>query len=105
MLKDYAAVENLVYKSIRPGRKVGDPHVVDIRAIKYEKMTIEIKLNFDQDWMPLPQRPKIITNEIIYNQLHSNRIPIKATKFNHLQQLKAVLPIDCHPYYDSLPLE
>ncbi|CAG4945373.1 unnamed protein product [Parnassius apollo] len=39
-VKDYARPENMLYKSIRPGRKSGDPQVVDIRVIKYYTMTI-----------------------------------------------------------------
>ncbi|KAL4721230.1 hypothetical protein ACJJTC_000405 [Scirpophaga incertulas] len=30
-------------------------------------------------------------------------IPIASAKFHHLQQLKAVLPRDCHSFYDNLP--
>ncbi|KAF9818177.1 hypothetical protein SFRURICE_003918, partial [Spodoptera frugiperda] len=41
---NYARPESMLYKSIRPGRKAGDPQVIDIRVIKYNTMTIEVKL-------------------------------------------------------------
>ncbi|CAG4960919.1 unnamed protein product [Parnassius apollo] len=63
-VKNYADTENWYYKSIRPGRRTDDPQVVDIRAIKYNTMTDEVKLNFDEDWTSLPQRPKIISSEM-----------------------------------------
>lgn len=102
-IKNYANSEHLIYKSIRPGRKAGDPQVVDIRVMRYNTMTIEVKLSFDAEWIALPQHPKLLPNEVNYRQLHSNKLPIKATKYNHLQQLKTVLPSDCHPFYDALP--
>lgn len=102
-VKDYARPENMLYKSIRPGRKAGDPQVVDIRVIKYNTMTIEVKLGFDEEWIPLPHRPRLLASEAIYPQLHPTKIPITVTKYNHLQQLKAVLPKDCHNFYDTLP--
>lgn len=35
-VKNYADASTWVYKSIRPGRKAGDPTVTDIRAILYD---------------------------------------------------------------------
>lgn len=101
--KHYANSDTFVYKSIRPGRRAGDPQVVDLRAIKYNPdLTISFKINFDDEWRELPQRPKL-RSETNYHQLYSARLPIQSSKFNHLQQLKEVLPSDCHSYYDSLP--
>lgn len=34
-VKDYAEKSTLMYDSIRPGKKTGDPTVNDIRVIKY----------------------------------------------------------------------
>lgn len=103
-IKNYADPNNWTYKSIRPGRKPGDPQVVDIRSILYEPDSkLKVKLSFDDDWMDLPQRSKPNSEPINYTQLNSSRLPIKATKYNHLQQLKDVLPQDCHNFYDTLP--
>ncbi|CAG9792708.1 unnamed protein product [Diatraea saccharalis] len=55
--KNYADSSTFLYKSIRPGYKAGDPVVTDLRAMKYKPNgDILIKLNFDEDWMALPQR-------------------------------------------------
>lgn len=103
-VKNYADSSTFRNTSIRPGRKAGDPSVTNIRGIKYmADGVIKIKLNFDEDWVNLPIRPKNITGTITYSQLNKNTIPISATKYNHLQSLKTVLPSDCHNFYDSLP--
>ncbi|CAB3249531.1 unnamed protein product [Arctia plantaginis] len=102
-VKDYSDKSTWRYSSIRPGRKDGDPVVVDIRALSYNPAgTIAYKINFDDDWTDLPIRPKTLRS-INYSNLHSAPIPIASTKFNHLQQLKDVLPRDCHLFYDNLP--
>ncbi|KAL4703584.1 hypothetical protein ACJJTC_003344 [Scirpophaga incertulas] len=89
--------------TLEAGRKTGDPVVVDIRAIKYSREGIIFyKLKFDDDWTELPIRPKKIPL-VTYSNLHAEPIPIASTKFHHLQQLKAVLPRDCHSFYDNLP--
>lgn len=103
LLKNYGDKSTWSYNSIRPGRKAGDPAVVDLRAIKYNpEGTISYKINFDDDWTELPIRPKKLSS-VTYSNLHDAPIPIASTKFNHLQQLKDVLPRDCHFFYDNLP--
>lgn len=101
-IKDYNDKSTWRYSSIRPGRKVGDHVVVDLRAIQYtSEGIINFKINFDDDWSEMPGRPKRI-NLINYSPLRTAPIPIASTKFNHLQQLKDVLPRDCHSFYDNL---
>lgn len=101
--------DNLVYSSIRPGKKAGDPNVVDIRALKYTpEGIIFYKLDFDDNYTPLPQRIKrnnmsVIIPKDIFKKLHKERLKIKKTKFNHLQELKPVMPEDCWLFYNSLP--
>lgn len=95
-----------IYPSIRPGRKPGDPTVVDIRALKYSPDgNIFYKLDFDSEYQPLPQRARASNSIININlpKLHTERLKIKKSKFEHLQQLKKVLPKDCWHYYDALP--
>ncbi|CAK1593378.1 unnamed protein product [Parnassius mnemosyne] len=104
-VKDYSNKSTWRYSSIRPGRKAGDPLVVDLRVIQYRpEGTIFFKINFDDDWSELPVRPRKL-NSIQYTPLHAAPIPIASSKFNHLQQLKEVLPRDCHLFYDTLPHE
>ncbi|KAG5897419.1 hypothetical protein JTB14_032111 [Gonioctena quinquepunctata] len=40
-----------------------------------------------------------------FPQLRQVPIKIKYTNWQHLQQLKGVIPSDCGPYYDHLPHE
>ncbi|CAG9837767.1 unnamed protein product [Diabrotica balteata] len=102
--KNYADESTWRYTTIRPGRKVGDPRVIDIKAIMYKPTgSIQVKLNFDDDWTDLPLRPRQIPVITEYKPMHNTPIPITATKFKHLQELKTVIPPDCHGFYDSLP--
>lgn len=102
--KNFSSPETLRYTSIRPGRKTGDPKVTDIRAISYNKDgIIKYKLDFDSDWDTLPQRVNKIPIVREYPPLHRNRIPITNQKYKHLQELKSVIPLDCHSFYDALP--
>ncbi|RVE41537.1 hypothetical protein evm_013814 [Chilo suppressalis] len=103
--KDYSAKEYQVYDSIRPGRSSGDNCVVDLRVLKYNANgTIEFKKHFDEEFRPLPRRPRNIStliSEVPF--LYSSRLPILESKYLHLQQLKTVIPSDCHHFYDNLP--
>lgn len=100
--KDFS--KNLLYDTIRPGRGRGDKCVTDIRVLKYNPNgTIEFKLNYDDEFQPLPKRPKRIDIESTApNQLFFFPLPIAKTKYEHLQQLKEVIPADCHEFYDNL---
>lgn len=103
-VKNYADTSTWLYKTIRPGRKAGDPTVTDLRAILYnQEDTIKVKLHFHLDWFALPQRQKRFNPDVSYLALHNNMIPITASKYQHLQELKQVLPSECHNFYDTLP--
>lgn len=43
-------------KSIRPGKKVGDPCVVGRVALQYKPDELNFKLRFTDEWKPLPIR-------------------------------------------------
>lgn len=102
---DYNIKENLIYDSIRPGRGAGENRVVDIRLLKYKPDgTIEYKLNFEDELQPLPRRPKKIALAV-ERILYSAPLPISESKYNHLQELKQVIPRDCHEFYDNLPFK
>lgn len=95
------------HTSIRPGYKTGDPTVNDLCAIQYRPNgKLYYKLNFDDEWMILEKRQsrKIQENgEIV--PLYENPLPIKKSKYDHLQQLKQLIPADYHLFYDTLPFE
>lgn len=102
--KNYSSLN--YYSSIRPGSRVGDPVVTDIRVLKYTgEGSIEYKLNYSGEFQDLPRRSKVKApqaNDTVEG-LYQSQIPIKKTKFQHLQELKHVIPRDYHPFYDSLP--
>lgn len=92
------------YSSIRPGNKVGDPTVTEIRVLRYSTNgTIYYKLGFQEDYQDLPRRAKQQTGVGAITSLHQNKLPIKQSKYKHLQELKRVIPQDYHTFYDCLP--
>ena len=94
----------LFYSSIRPGSKVGDPQVVDLRVIQYlPDGNIKYKLQFSEDWQDFPCQsfPKPGCQNMI-TQLYTSQLPIKVDKFNDLQSLKHVILSDFHSFYDNL---
>lgn len=97
------------YKSIRPGKSIGDPKVTDIRALRYESNgSILYKTWYKDEWRPLPQRRSSKYNPCETSdlpQLHQSRRKITARKFQDLQEIKKTLPSDYHKYYDDLPHE
>lgn len=91
--------------SIRPGARVGDPVVTDIRVLRYStEGEIQYKLNFTDDFQDFPRKSKArqpsLNDEI--SHLYTETIPIKSSKYQHLQDLKTVIPRDYHPFYDNL---
>lgn len=98
---DYSQVK--YYTSIRPGSSKGDPTVSDIRCLKYKPDSfIQYKLMYDDNWKDLPHRHKKIGTFQV-KKLYKDRIKIKNEKFDHLQQLKSVLPKHTWQYYDNIP--
>lgn len=95
------------FRSIRPGRRVGDPQVNDLKAIKYANKNIYYKTRHtDIEWTSFPIRLPLNPECINFNTLpplYQNRLSIKNEKFQHLQQLKRSLEKDYHTFYDELP--
>lgn len=96
---------NACYKSLRPGRSVSSPRVVNVRALKYlPDQSIQFKLNLSDEWADLPQRKNAAIVPVgSFPDLFTNRIPIKKRKFDDLQNLKNTLHSDYHTFYDNLP--
>jgi len=97
------------YDSIRPGKIKSDPSVVDLRCLKYTPDgAIQYKINYEDNYKILPQRPKLppLQKNTSFEPLFSKRLPIKDTKYKHLQDLKTVMKYaEVHNFYDSLPIE
>ena len=92
-----------MYDSIRQGRVANDPVVTDIRALLYEpEGFIKYKLSYDDEYVLLPKRPKPKSVQP-KPKLYQRKIPISQVKWTHLQELKLVIPSDCHSFYDNLP--
>lgn len=101
---NFARKESQKYDSIRPGSEVGDPTVFDLRAITYKPTGIvSYKLNHkDNNWQELPRKPRLNAQKE-YGPLLLGRLPIGERKWKDLQDLKSVLPSECHSFYNDLP--
>ena len=100
--RDFTKV--VFYKTIRPGIKAGYPVVTDLRALRYnEDGTIQYKTRFPNDFQDLPRTSKLHHPQVEDVLLHSARLPIKGSKYKHLQELKKVILADYHAYYDAIP--
>ncbi|KAH9632642.1 hypothetical protein HF086_008469, partial [Spodoptera exigua] len=81
-------------KSIRPGKKKGDPVVVDIRGLKYlSDGSVFYRLRHVDEWSVLPQRRNNQRNGLVSpNRLYRSPLKITESKFKHLQELKMFYP-------------
>ncbi len=84
-----------------------DPVVTQLGAMMYlPNGRVMYKIDFDDEYRDLPR--KIITYDGAIHepdQLHSECLKISKTKYNHLQQLKSVIPEKYHGFYDELKYE
>lgn len=101
---DFLNLTNIrYYNNIRPGYKVGDPTVSDIRSLMYNsKGEILYKLNYSDEWNHYIKRPNLLEKFNITNN-YSERLKIKADKYNHLQALKKEMDSAFWYYYDNFP--
>lgn len=77
-----------------------------IRALSYDPTgIIYFKTNITHDYEILPQRCTKIMSLTEPEQLHSERLKISKKKWDHLQELKVLIPPDCHNFYNSIPFE
>lgn len=102
--KDFSTLNLL--KSIRPGHKVGDPTVNNLRALKYSPDgTTEFKIRHSEEFTTLPSRaqknPQYLPIESL-PVLYKDKLAIKKEKFEHLMFLKQFMEKDYHSFYDSL---
>lgn len=111
---DYSFFKNFsqlqFLRSLRPGRRVGDPVVTDIRALKYTSDgSVAYKLRHTENYTAMEYRNKKNINECFnygeLPQLYERPLPIKKSKYDHLQSLKASLEKDYHEFYNNLPFK
>lgn len=98
--KQYSSINSI--KSIRPGKKKGHQVVTNLRVLKYEEGKIYYKTSFADSYEQLPHRIDKAQLSKNASSLYKERIPISTLKFNHLQELKKVIPSDHHTFYDNL---
>ena len=80
--------------STRPSSCAGGPQVVDLRCLQYlPDGSVSFKINYIDQWRPQPQRRrknKADNNTI--TKMYKASMRTTSTKWQHLQQLKKVLP-------------
>lgn len=77
-----------------------------IRTLAYDSTgVIYFKTNFIDDYELLPHRTGRKFEDREPSQLHTQRIKISKKKWQHLQDLKPLIPADCHNFYDNIPFE
>lgn len=85
------------------GSRAGDATVLDIRGLKYVRGTILYKINYSDDWTTLTlQCATRSTSRIEASPLYSSRPKIPADKYRQLQELKPLMPVSYHSFYDAL---
>ena len=99
---DFTSIKYI--NSIRPGKKSGEAQVHDLRVLKYTSdRQVWFKTDHNENYAVLPQRIRPHDESFVMRKSHSSRLKIKQTKFQHLQQIKPVLPGLYHQFYDDLP--
>lgn len=83
------------YSSIRPGKKIGDPCVIDIRSLKYSSSnTLNYKLCFDDWWKDHPQCQNRSVINMTSGPLYLAPIPLQTRKYRDLLSLQNIIPKD-----------
>lgn len=101
--KDYG--RSLYYTSIRPGMGAGSHVVTDIRQLRYTSDgNIGYKTNHNDNGFTLLRKPRLANEDLIdVPCLFDMPLSLKKTKYDHLQQMKNVIPKDYHAFFDALP--
>ena len=106
--KDYSQVAAYRTLSVLPvcGNRKSITTVNDLNRLRYTADgQVSFKRSFDEEWQSLPKvrggSPS--TSSLEPPGLYSSRLPLSESRFKDLQDLKAFMPVDYHPFYDSLP--
>ena len=91
------------FASIRPGKCAGAPVVTDIRGLQYKPNgDVNYRLRHSDEWKALPCRRPAAKLPAKAKMLYSQSLKLSARKYQHLQELKELIPADYHAFYDSL---
>lgn len=88
------------------GQSVGSPVVTDLRVLRYTTDGhIMYKFNYsDEEFCKLTrQRNAPINFKEPVPAAYTRALPLKISKYAHLQKLKEVIPQDYHAFYNQLP--
>jgi hypothetical protein len=88
-------------------KRAGTATVNDIRELKYADGEISYKLRHPHEWTIMHKRPVPTrgVNRVVppAAPLYTSALKITKDKFKHLQELKTLLPLEYHAFYDALP--
>ncbi|GFN93547.1 hypothetical protein PoB_002005300 [Plakobranchus ocellatus] len=92
-------------KSVRPGKRAGDPTVSDVCCYQYNGSlcSVSYKLGWEDPWTTLPARLNNDRKDLI--PMFDSRLKVNARKFADLQSMKSVMPAYAQHFYDTLPHE
>ena len=92
------------FTSIRPGKRIGEPSVVDIRALQYTATGVKYKLRHPDQYRDLPQRRQTarLPKSLDLQPLYAIPVAISKDKYQSLQDLKPVIEKQYWAFYDSL---
>lgn len=87
------------FSSIRLGKTAGDPQVT-IHTLPYVWAISFYKLNYSEEYQLLPRKTICQPNSTdCFQQLYNAKLLVTRIKYNHLQELKCVIPRDLHSFY------
>ena len=91
--------------SIRPGEKVGDATVHNLRGLQYAFGEINYKICFAEEaqWEKLPHRITIPKEGLSWVPMFQACLLISLRKYADLQSRKSVMHKEAHHFYDELP--
>lgn len=97
-------LDGMYFNSIRPGKKVGDHTVHDLKGLEYHNNgEVRYKVSFDDEWDVLPQRVQVPATPLQWVRMFEGPLPLTLRKYNDLKSMQHVMPQECRFYYDNLP--
>jgi hypothetical protein len=92
--------------SIRPNDRTCEATVNQIRGLRYADGEIGYKLRHPHEWTIMHKRIVLTRGVNRLNPplmpLYASTLKISKDKYKHLQELKVLLPLEYHAFYDSL---
>ena len=105
MFSDFKKLDGAYVLSIRPGEKVGDATVHNLRGLQYALGEVNYKISFAEEaqWEKLPHRITIPKEGLSWALMVQECLPISLRKYTDLQSMKSVIHKEAHHFYDEFP--